>query len=131
MADLTDLEAAGSTKIVGSTSTGLETTAVGATPNGDLKNADLLAGGGVQSSLTVGLTAVEVKVGASKLANRKIITIMPINRDMWWGYTSGVTIATGTPVFKNQTLTISASDTCTVYLITDQAAKEARITESP
>lgn len=169
MADLNSNQAAMTTKIIGSDSTGLETTPVKSDLNGNLnvvdfatsatgsaapssasfigaknpsnalvglladavgnlKVTDVLSTGGLQAALTVGTTAVEVRVGASKLANRRLVTVMPQD-DMFWGWTSGVTTATGTPIFKNQLVTFEVNDTVTIYLIASTAAKSARITE--
>lgn len=131
MADLTGIEASQSVKIVGNDATGTETNPVRASANGDLNVGDLLTVGGTQSNLTVGTSAVEVKVGASKLANRKCVTVMPVDADMYWGWTSGVTTSTGTPIFKSQKATFEVNDTATIFLICASASKNARITESP
>lgn len=87
--------------------------------------------GGLYGNLSVGTSAVEVKVGGSKLTGRRLVTIFPVDRDMWWGYSNAVTTSTGTPVFKSQFLVFDADDTATIYLVTDAASKNARISESP
>lgn len=92
---------------------------------------DILDAGGVQSGITVGTSAVEVKVGASKLANRKLVTAQPKANGVFWGYTSGVTTSSGTELFKDQVLAIAASETTEVWLIASTAGNNVRITESP
>lgn len=131
MADLTDIQAAESVKIIGSTSTGVETTPVKSRPNGDLAVSDLLTVGGTQANLVVGTTAVEVKVGANKLTNRKLVTVLPVDSVLYFGWSIGVTTSTGTPIQKNQLAQFAIDDTATLYLISATAAKNARITESP
>jgi len=103
------------------------------TLNQDLRSADILIGPGVEGALTVGTTAVEVKVGGSPLTTRKLVTVYNnSNSTIYWGYTSGVTTTTGTPIFKNQTgrWDISAETNAKIYLIAGSAGNNTRITES-
>jgi hypothetical protein len=95
-------------------------------PISDLSNA-----GGTQSALTVGTTAVELKVGASPLANRKVATFFNnSNAIIYYGYTSAVTTTTGTPIQKNQLLGWAVGPSTSIYLIAGSAANDGRITES-
>ena len=131
MADLSTIQASQSVTVVGAHTSGVEQTPVGSTLNGDLKSADLLLGAGVQGALTVGTTAVEAKVGGSRLANRKLLTVHNNSSStIYWGYTSGVTTTTGTPLFKDQLVSWDISDTATVYLIASGAGNNTRVTES-
>lgn len=131
MADLTNNEAAQTVKIVGADNTGLETTPVNSSVNGDLQTADLLVSSGVQGAITVGTSAVEAKVGATVLSNRKLLTVFNnSNSTIYWGYTSAVTITTGTPLFKDQMISWDISDNSTVYLIAGTAGNNTRVTES-
>lgn len=134
MADLNQLDAAQTIKIAGSDSVGTETNFVNATTNGDLKVSDGLKQGGVQGNLnliTAGV-AYQAKVGASPIANLKCLTITALD-DMFWGYTNTVTTSTGTPIFKNQTITfdVDPNSSFTIYLVASANNKNARITESP
>ena len=90
-----------------------------------------LAAGGVYANLVVGTTAVEVRVGAAKAVGRHVVTVMPFDAPMFWGYDASVTVATGTPIFQSQLVSFPASDKTTIYLVCASAAKNARITESP
>lgn len=90
-----------------------------------------ITAGGVNGSISVGTTAVEVKVGASRLVGRKMVTFFPFDADMYWGYSSAVTTANGTPVFKSQLVSIDADDQAQIWLVAGTAAHTARITESP
>jgi hypothetical protein len=134
VSDITDIQAAQAVKIIGSDSTGVEQTPVMATLNGDLSTSDGLKSGGLEGVLTLTLanTIYEVKVGASPLANRKLITIQP-DFDMYWGYRNTVTTSTGTLIHKNQFIQFSVDPNSgfTVYLICGSASKTARLTESP
>lgn len=87
--------------------------------------------GGVFGNLSVGTSAVEVKVGASKLTARRLVTIQPVDADLYWGYANTVTTANGTQLFKNQFMSFDADDTATIWLISATASKNARISEAP
>ena len=90
-----------------------------------------LKAGGLFSDITVGLTAVEVKVGASRLANRKLVTVFALDSKMYWGYSNTVTASNGTPIFKSQMVSWEADSTCQIWIISVAAGKHARISESP
>ena len=83
----------------------------------------------VYGTLTVGTTAVEVKVGASPLDRRKLVTIQPMDNAVYWGYDSSVTTSTGTRVFKDQYLPLQVGPDITVFLIANAAGKDVRIGE--
>ena len=92
---------------------------------------DVSNGAGLEGSLTVGTTAVAVRVGGSNLANRRYVTVFHNdNQDLYWGRTSGVTTSTGTPIFKSQLVTFRVGPDADIYLISNQAGQDVRITES-
>lgn len=130
MADLNDINAAQSVKIIGSDSLGIESTPVQSTDDGRLNVVDVLDGLGVQGALTIGTSATEAKVGGSPLSNRKLLTVYN-NSDsiVYWGYTSGVTTTNGTPILKKQLARWDISPNATVYLIADTSGNNVRITE--
>ena len=132
MADLDEKNASGSSKLTGANSSGLETNFVGADANGDLQTSDSLRGTGTQGAVSLGTTAVEVRVGGSKLANRKAVTVYNnSNKTIYWGYTSGVTKATGTPIIRNSAWSWDINDGAgsTLYIIADDTGLDIRITE--
>lgn len=90
--------------------------------------ADLIDGAGTQGAISVGTTPVEVKVGASRLANRKSVTIQPTNGPVYWGWTSGVTTSTGTKVFTWQVVEFAVADT-PVYVVSQSIGQNVRVTE--
>jgi hypothetical protein len=74
-------------------------------------------GPAVYGAITVSTSALEVKVGASRLQERQFVTVQPTTGDIWFGYDSSVTTTTGTKIFKNQFFPIDAADTLPVYII--------------
>jgi hypothetical protein len=92
-----------------------------------VESADVISTG-VSGSITVGTSAVEAKVGASRLTNRRVLTIQPTNGPVWIGVGTSITTATGTQVFTNQVLTLSVGDV-TVFVISNAAGRDVRITE--
>lgn len=91
---------------------------------------DVLGDSGLQAELTVGTSAVEVKVGSSRLANRKLVVIQPKDVGIFLGFSNTVTTANGIEVFKDTTQVIAASDESQIWLIASSAGKKARILES-
>jgi hypothetical protein len=105
------------------------------TSGGSLTTNDGLSNGGVNGSLSLiaANTQYEAKVGISRLSNRKSLVITALD-DMYWGFSNTVTVATGTPLFKNQQIVFAInpdSSTFQVWLVASGANKSARITESP
>lgn len=124
------------TSIVGSDSSGVETNFVNATANGDLGVVDGISSGGVFGNLvlTTANTAYELKVGATRLTNRKLLTVICIDADVYWGYANTVTTSTGTPLYKNQmgNWELDPTDANTqIWVVCAQANKNVRITETP
>jgi len=66
---------------------------------------------------SVTTTAAEALGAASILVNRKMIVITPTNGTIYWGTSNAVTTSTGTPIFKNQTVSISVTDNIHIYVI--------------
>lgn len=90
---------------------------------------DTLNSDAVYGTITVGTTPVEVKVGASVLERRKLVTIQPKDNKVFWGYSNSVTISNGTQVFKDQFMPIAVGDEISVWLVADGAGKDVRIGE--
>lgn len=130
MADISDIDAAQSVKVIGATSDGTESSPVMSNPNGKIMSADISDNGGVQASLTVGTGAVEVKVGGSALANRVEASVYNNSTStIYYGYTSGVTTLTGTPISKKQHATFKVGPDTSIYLISGSSGNDVRITE--
>lgn len=114
--------------IVGAQADGTETSAIRATTNRDLAVSDTLSVGGGQNAKTVNGTPSLAAVGASNLSGRKVLTVMPTDGSVFWGYTNAVTTLTGTEIFKNQMVTFNVESTCSIWL-TAAATRAVRITE--
>lgn len=113
--------------IIGATTSGVPTTPVSASPNGDLAVTDIIDNAAVFGAISVSTTAVEAKVGASALVNRKSLTICPTNGVVYFGFTSSVTVATGTPISSGNILPFGFA--ISVFLIAS-ATTDVRITEA-
>lgn len=131
MADLSEIQAAQAVKIVGSDNTGAETTPVNSSANGELRVSDVSNNGGTQAALTIGTTAVEAKVGASPLTNRKSLTIYNNSGNtLYWGYTSGVTVSNGTPLLRDSLAVFEIGTGTSIFLVASNTGNNVRITES-
>lgn len=91
MADLNNLQAAQTIKIAGSDSSGVETTFINSTLSGEIKSADLINVSILQTTLSVSVAGapIEVKVGASRLANRKSVQVQANGTGVVYGYSVG------------------------------------------
>lgn len=102
MSDLSELNSTLPVKIAGASSSGSETNYVNATSNGEIKSADILNVAVTQGTLSLALnTPQEVRVGASRLVNRKTVQIQAQGANVQYGFTSGAqpfTIANGTTI---------------------------------
>lgn len=105
------------------------------TANKDIKTVDGLRGGGVQGAVTstTANVAIEAKVGASRLTNRKLLVITIMSTGVFYGFDNTVTVANGTPVANNQVLTFSidADSTFQVWLVSASTNRAYRVLESP
>jgi hypothetical protein len=114
---------------------GLTSTLIGAKQALDV-NATVSVGfvpntAGVNGAITVGTSAVEAKVGASALASRLNLTVFHNGSGkLYWGYSNAVTAANGTQIFKNTTTSIDAGPNLHVWLISDTAGQDVRVTEA-
>lgn len=92
---------------------------------------DVLDTAGVHGILTVGTTAVEVKVSTTRLSNRKCVTLFNNGSvTMYWGFSNTVTTSNGTPIFKNQSVYWEVGPNLAIWVISSLANQEARITEA-
>lgn len=85
--------------------------------NGQLETADILNTSAQYRAQSITTTAALALGGGSALANRKALHITPTNGTIYWGYSSSVTTASGTPLFSNQTRDFSIGPNITVYVI--------------
>jgi hypothetical protein len=92
---------------------------------------DIVNESGLFGSLTVGTTAIEVKVGTNRLINRKSVTLYnDSNSTLFWGYSNAVTTANGMPIFKGQFVEWSIGDNIPIFIIAGTANNNTRISEA-
>lgn len=97
--------------------------------NGNIQVADLLSASAQYRAQTVSATASELLGASAILINRKVLGLTPTNGTIYIGFNSSVTTTTGTPVFKNQSVTIAATDAIHVYAIA-AASTDCRVYEA-
>lgn len=130
MADLTDLQASGTVKVVGASSSGLEGTPVKSSLNGDLGVSDIVDNGGLHGSLSVSTTAVAVRVGASNLVNRKVLMFHNNGTGtLYWGYNNTVNSSNGMPLKKDQFCVGDWGPGTTIYIIASSGTHNLRVNE--
>lgn len=111
MADLTEKQAALPSKLFGSDANGDETNPVGASTLLDMFVADVPNQTGLSATLALTTTAVEGKVGAVTMTNRKYIEMQALSTGIKWGYD----ITCPFDLFKNQFFSLPAGSNCKVY----------------
>lgn len=89
-----------------------------------------LDGPGVYDNISVTDTPSEVKVGASVLVERKIVTIQPTDGVVYFGYDNSVSSTNGTKIYKNQIMFLEAGDLLPVWIVAETGETvDVRITE--
>ena len=84
---------------------------------------------GVYASVTVGTTAVELKVGGSALEGRDYLIIQPKGNGVYYGFDSSVTTSNGVQLFKNQTMKIQITDNIQIFAIVGSGTVDVRVQE--
>jgi len=127
MADIQDIDAAQTVKVVGSDLTGVEETPVSSTPNGELKIADTHNNGGqdVTISITSG-SPVELKVSATRLANRKYVIMEALNTGVKWGFSSSTQ---SFDLFKSQLIMVPIGENTEIWFDCQSGTKQVAIAE--
>lgn len=92
-------------------------------------NYSQLDGPGYNKALSVTTTAVEVVYDTNPLTERKIITIQPLDGDIYYGYSDGVTTSNGSKIFMNQFFPIEVGSDLRVWIIASTGTVDVRITE--
>lgn len=87
-----------------------------------------LNGPALYGNLSVSTSAIEVKVGASPMDGRTVVTIQPLDGDIYYGYDSSVTTSTGTKIFQGQFFPFEATEKLSIYVIAASTI-DCRITE--
>jgi len=127
MADIIDIDAAQTVKIVGSDSTGVEETPVSSTVNGEIKIADTHNNGGFDKilSITAG-SPQELKVGTSRLTARKYVIFEALDVGIKWGFSSSTQ---SFDVFKSQLLMVPIGENTEIWFDCSSGTKSVAIAE--
>ena len=112
MADLSGIDSSQSVKLVGNDASGIEQTPVNSTTLGELNVSDIPNQTGLSISLALTTTAVEGKVGASTMVNRKYIEMQGLDTNIKWGYSPSTCFF---DLFKSQFFSLPAGTNCKVY----------------
>jgi hypothetical protein len=95
-----------------------------------VSTSDIVNVAGTQGAFNVTTTATPVRVGASNLTNRKLVTFYhDTSNIVYWGYTSAVTTSTGTPIGRGQFTQWAVGPNLDIYLISTTTVA-SRITEA-
>lgn len=76
----------------------------------------------IPASLTVGTTAIELKADTTRLDERRVVIVQPIDGDIYWCYrppTGGTapTTANGFVIFQGQLVQLECSDLVTIWAV--------------
>ena len=88
-----------------------------------------LDGPATHGAKSVTTSAQELKVGASVLEERKVVSMQPVDGDIYYGYSSGVTSSTGTKIAKGQFFSLECSSTLPIWMVASSGTVDVRITE--
>jgi hypothetical protein len=88
-----------------------------ASTNNQLQTRDTINVSSQYQAISVTTSASEAKGAGSRLTNRKLVVITPTDGTVYWGTSSGVTTANGTPIFTNQSASFSFTDNVQIWLI--------------
>jgi len=88
-----------------------------------------LDGPAVYGAISVTTTPIELKVGASPLTDRQVVTIQPIDGEVYFGYSNTVSSTNGTKIFKGQVYPLEAGELLPVWIVAGSGTVNVRITE--
>lgn len=131
MADLSPVDRAGNTKLVGSDTAGGETNFIRSTGNQDIGSDDTPNTDGETVVVSVGTTAVKADTsgGAANMTDRKWVNLQPKVNGIYWGRKNTVTTTTGFKLFKDQIAFIRSGPNLDVWLIAGTAANDCVVGE--
>ena len=87
-----------------------------------------LDGPALNGALSVS-TAVEVKVGASVLPERKVISLQPTDGDIWFGFSSSDLDTKGSLIRQGQYFLIECTDKLPAYIQAVSGTVDVRVSE--
>lgn len=83
----------------------------------------------VSGAVSVGTTAVEAKVGASRISPREMVRIYNNSSQTVYYGASGVLTTTGEPIEPGSSISVPAGDQLGVFLIVASGTADCRIQE--
>jgi len=97
----------------------------------DITTADILnSNTSIDGTLIVGVTPIELKIGANTLASRKFASLDNSSSvTIYWGWTNSITVATGERIYKDYQAKWSVGAVQKIYLIAATAGNTVRIKE--
>ena len=85
---------------------------------------------GLEGSLSIGTTPVELKVGSTIKSDRTSASLFNNSTvTIYWGYTNSVTVSTGTPIYASQFVCWEVEFDNTIFLVAATNGNDVRITE--
>lgn len=100
--------------------------------NGQIHVRDSISSGGINGSILVGTTAIEAKVGATRLDNRKNLTVYNNSKkNIYWGYSNSVSVSTGTPLSTGEMIIVKGEPDVEIWVISEDPLLDVRVTEAP
>ena len=94
--------------------------------NNELTTSDTLDGGGEDKILTVGTSAVELKYGALRKTNRKMVMFQALDSGISMGFSSSTQTM---PIYKKQIFIMPIGENTEIWFIADEADKSVAIAE--
>jgi len=97
----------------------------------DLGTSDIINTAGVYGTLTVGTSPVEIKVGGSAQANRKLVTLdNTSNATLYWGYNNSIsTSAYAGRIFKDQQAWWGVGPGVSIWVVAGSGGNSTHISE--
>ena len=80
---------------------------------------------GISDVLNLTTTAIELKVGANPLANRKLIEMQALSKNVKWGYNVNCEF----DLFKNQFFSLPCGENCTMFLKASTGTASVAVSE--
>lgn len=129
MGDLSEKDASGTFKLVGSDQNGNETNYLNVTNEGEVKISNFANVSFIAANKNVSTTESLASVGGSNLSNRKTLVIFNRGGQTIYYGPSGVTDLTGIAIEKDELISLPFGEAINVYLITKTGTSTVTIQE--
>lgn len=112
--------------ITGLNGSGVPTTPVNATQNGELTNADILNAAAAQKTISLTTTIVAAQTGTGNLVNRKLLLIYALTAKVQYGFSAS---STPFPLANGSVFSLALGANITVYLSVTSGTGSVEIAE--